>query len=105
MTSALIKQDMRPADKFDHVLEKWADLMGGFNMAFSNSINLSLKNSSDREYALAHFLKENNAFPSNVDIDQILQFYFQVSALSTNSNHLSIVAGSLANGGVCPLTG
>lgn len=104
MTCALIQQNKQPADKFDYVLDTWSLLTGGVPMNFNNSIYLSLKKNSDREHALAHFLKENGVFPPKVDIDLVLQFYFQCAAISTNSNYLSIVAGSLANGGVCPLT-
>lgn len=105
IVGSLIKHEMQPADKFDHVIKTWTDLAGGFPLAFSNSAYLSAKKTSDRNFALAHFLKENKAFPVYADIDVALEFYFQCFALTTNTNHLSIVAGSLANGGVCPLTG
>ena len=36
---------------------------------------------------------------------QVLEFYMQCQAMTTNANSLAILAGSLANGGVCPLTG
>merc|ERR1711962_1283563 len=103
----MIKNKMVPADRFDYVMEKYSELMGGKKCGFNNSIYLSERSSSDRNSALLHFLRENKAFGENskVDIDQVLEFYIQCKALTTNANALAILAGSFANGGVCPLTG
>ena len=50
-------------------------------------------------------MRENNAFCEDVDVADVLEFYIQTCALTSNTNKLAIVAASLANGGVCPLTG
>merc|ERR1711931_232115 len=59
----------------------------------------------DRNFALAYFMKERKVFPKKINILDILEFYFQCCSLTSNTDKLSIVAGSLANGGICPLTG
>merc|ERR1712168_437007 len=107
MISSMVKKSMVPADRFDFVMEKYSELMGGKKCGFNNSIYLSERSSSDRNAALLHFPRENKAFGDNkkVDIDEVLEFYIQCKALTTNTNALAILAGSLANGGVCPLTG
>ena len=48
-------------------------------------------------------------FPSNfresVDIQKVLEFYFQTCSMERNVESLSILAATLASGGVCPITG
>ena len=60
---------------------------------------------SDRNYSLLHFMKEKVACADGVELTDVLEFYILSSALTISANKLAIVAASLANGGVCPLTG
>lgn len=105
MICSLIRNMLQPSEWFDYLMQNCSDLSADMQMGYSNSAYLSRKNMCDRNYALAHYMKEMRAFPLNVDIDSILDFYFQTLSLKMNTNLLSIMAASLANGGVCPLTG
>ena len=59
---------------------------------------------ADRNFALGYYMRENKAFPEWADMIQTLGFYFQVCSIDVNAEQMAIVAGTLANGGICPVT-
>jgi len=63
----------------------------------------------DRNRCLTYMMAESKSFPPEVksgkDLLENLDFYFKSCSIQQNANSLSIVAGTLANGGVCPVTG
>lgn len=91
--------------RFDYVMKRWAKLCGNELPRFSTSVFLSERETADRNHALAYFMREKNAFPSNVDIHDVLEFYMQCCAIELNCELMSVVAATLANGGICPVTG
>ena len=48
-----------------------------FTFDHSHLIILS-SSSSDRNFALAHFMKENHAFPKDTNVGRVMDLYFQV---------------------------
>ena len=58
-------------------------MAGGGFLGFNNSVYLSERDSADRNFSLAYFLRENGCFPpsSQANIANILDLYFQVSTL------------------------
>jgi len=105
MCSSLIQRDLNVADKFDHVLKSWTDLSGGISPTFNNSVYLSERQTADRNFALAYFMRENKAFPPKTNIIETLEFYFQCCSIEVTSTAVASVAATLANGGINPLTG
>ncbi|MDY7095412.1 MAG: glutaminase A [Acidobacteriota bacterium] len=105
MSSSLIRPEAEMADRFDYVLEMWERLAGGARPTFSNSIYLSERRTADRNFALGYFMRENGAFPEGTDLLETLEFYFQMCSLELTAESFSVVAATLANGGVCPITG
>ncbi len=105
MTCSLIKPEEEAADRFDYVLNMWKKLAGNKSMGYNNSVYLSERMTADRNFALAYFMNENKAFPDKTNIVEVLEFYFQCCSLTLDTNMMSIVAATLANGGVCPITG
>jgi glutaminase len=105
MSSALIRPEVEMADRFEHVLDMWGRLTGGTRPTFSNSIYLSERRTADRNFALGYFMRENGAFPEGTDLVETLEFYFQMCSLELTAESFSVVAATLANGGVCPITG
>jgi glutaminase len=104
MCASLIKPHLPQADRFDYVMQVWKSLAGGRAPGFDNSVFLSEKETADRNFALAYFMRENGAFPPDTDIIKTLDFYFQCCSITVDVRQMSIIAATLANGGICPIT-
>ena len=111
MTSSLIKNTSPLAERFEYIMDVWTKLSGGiYKIGFNNSVYLSEKETADRNYALAYFMKETNeqkkiGFPEDTELENTLELYFQCCSIEINTEILSIVASTLANGGINPFTG
>lgn len=105
MACALIRPKGGLVQRFEAVMDTWARLSGGKRPGFNNAVYVSERQSADRNFALAYFMREKGAFPEGSSLMETLDFYFQCCSLEVNSEHISIAAATLANGGVCPLTG
>jgi glutaminase len=106
MTTSLIEKDLSLSDRFEFIINKWTELSGGmYKVGFNNSVYLSEKDTADRNFALAYFMKELSGFPDGSDINKTLELYFQCCSIEVNCNILAIVAATMANGGINPYTG
>ncbi len=104
MSCSMIDPEMPLADRFDHVVQIWTKLSGGSPPGFNNSVFLSEKATADRNFALAYFMQEKRAFPKNTNMLEALDFYFQACSIEVTARQMSVVAATLANSGVCPMT-
>ncbi|MEM8883144.1 MAG: glutaminase A [Planctomycetota bacterium] len=105
MSCSLIRPGLSSADRFDFVNEMWTRLCGGRKPGFSNPMYLSERRTADRNFALGYFMRENGAFPEGTDLLETLEFYFQCCSLEIDAEAFAMAAGTLANGGICPVTG
>jgi glutaminase len=105
MTCSMIGREKDASERFDYVIDKWSSLSGNQTVGFDNSVCLSEKKHADRNKALAYFMNESNGFPDGTSLDDVLNFYFECCSITSNSNKMSIVASTLANGGINPMTG
>lgn len=118
MTCSLIKANEEQALRFRHLMKYWKEMVGDPNaISFSNTTYLSEKANADRNFCLGYMLQEAGAFqhgrrkdkPSrkwdNYDLVKNLELYFQSCSIQLNAQTHAIIAATLANGGVCPLTG
>jgi len=105
MSCSLIENKNNIADRFDKVNKTWQALCGGKRMSFNNSVYLSERQTADRNFALAYFMREKNAFPENTNLTETLEFYFQCCSIESSTYDLSVAAATLANAGINPLTG
>lgn len=104
MACSLIKPNLSIADRFDHVLTTWKKVTNSTSVGFNNSVYLSERETADRNYALAYFMRENNAFPEGTNLEKTLEFYFQCCSIETNTKNLAVLAATLANGGLNPFS-
>jgi len=105
MMCSLIQNSEYKADRFEFIIKQWMAMAGGKHIGFDMAVYLSEQGTADRNFALAYFMNEKNAFPEDTDINQTLELYFQCCSLLINADAMAVVAATLANGGVCPLTG
>ncbi|KAL3891231.1 hypothetical protein ACJMK2_003494, partial [Sinanodonta woodiana] len=102
---SLMKQDLNLADRFDYTSQLFKKMAGGEYLSFNNSVFLSERETADRNFALAYFLRENKCFPEGTNLIEVLDFYFQLCSVEVTCESAAIIAATLANGGICPTTG
>ncbi|XP_040578075.1 glutaminase liver isoform, mitochondrial isoform X3 [Lepeophtheirus salmonis] len=100
----LIHPEMKMSEKFDYVLEYLRKMAGGESIGFNNSVFLSERDTADRNYALAYYMKEKKCFPKGFELQNCLDFYFQTCSMEVTCETVAVMAASLANGGKCPTT-
>ncbi|KAK2158817.1 hypothetical protein LSH36_163g01000 [Paralvinella palmiformis] len=106
MVVSLLKRKLKLADRFDSVQHSFRRLAGGEYVGFSNAIFLSERETADRNFALAYYMKENKCFPEDHFIlHETMDFYFQLCSLEVTCESASVIAATLANGGICPTSG
>ncbi|XP_037101155.1 glutaminase kidney isoform, mitochondrial-like [Syngnathus acus] len=103
--SSLIKPDSKTAERFDYVMDFLKRTAGSEYVGFSNATFQSERVTGDRNYAIGYYLKEKKCFPENADMIDALDFYFQLCSIEMTCESGSVMAATLANGGICPITG
>uniref|UniRef100_A0A915LB80 glutaminase n=1 Tax=Romanomermis culicivorax TaxID=13658 RepID=A0A915LB80_ROMCU len=101
---SILKEEVKMADRFDQLFSIYKKMAGGDYVGFSNTTYLSERATADRNFALAHYLRENKCL-GGVKLNEMLELYFQLCSIEITSDSGSVFAATLANGGVCPLSG
>ncbi|XP_030052561.1 glutaminase liver isoform, mitochondrial [Microcaecilia unicolor] len=102
---SLLKMGSNKAEKFDYVMQFLTKMTGNEYVGFSNTTFQSEKETGDRNYAIAYYLKEKKCFPDEADMMAALDLYFQLCSIEVTCESGSVIAATLANGGICPITG
>ncbi|KAK0151481.1 Glutaminase kidney isoform, mitochondrial [Merluccius polli] len=105
LISSLIKPGSNKAEKFDYVMEFVKKMAGHNYVGFSNATFQSEKETGDRNFAIGYYMKEKKCFPDGADMIDALDFYFQLCSIEVTCESGSIMGATLANGGICPITG
>ncbi|KAL9642823.1 hypothetical protein ABK040_009898 [Willaertia magna] len=76
-------------------------------ISYSQCTYLSEKEHNERNKALCYFMRSSSVkgIHSEDNINDVLDFYVQCNSISCTTRELSIIAGTLANSGVCPISG
>ncbi|XP_071991115.1 glutaminase liver isoform, mitochondrial isoform X4 [Engystomops pustulosus] len=102
---SLINQGANKAEKFDYIMQFLKRMAGNEFIGFSNATFQSEKETGDRNYAIGYYLKEKKCFPEGADMVSALDLYFQLCSIEVTCQSGSVIAATLANGGICPITG
>ncbi|XP_043548805.1 glutaminase a isoform X2 [Chiloscyllium plagiosum] len=105
VVTSLIKQGVSNAEKFDYVTQFLNRMAGNEYVGFNNATFQSERESGDRNFAIGYYLKEKKCFPEGSDMTGVLDFYFQLCSIEVTCESASVMAATLANGGICPITG
>ncbi|KNC46792.1 glutaminase isoform [Thecamonas trahens ATCC 50062] len=93
------------AERFSYFEELWSHAAGNVAPTFNNAMYLSEQETADRNYSLAYMLRSKGLLENTPgSVRRTLDLYFQLSSLELTPDELAVVAGTLANGGVCPTT-
>ncbi|KAG5448158.1 Glutaminase kidney isoform, mitochondrial [Clonorchis sinensis] len=102
---SILQPHLSPSDRFKYVENTFRQMAGGQTLGFNNAVFLSERSTADRNFAIAYYMKENRCFPENINLHELLDFYLQICSIEADCEAVSVMAATLANGGVNPLTG
>uniref|UniRef100_A0AAF5DQR6 glutaminase n=2 Tax=Strongyloides stercoralis TaxID=6248 RepID=A0AAF5DQR6_STRER len=105
IVTSLIKSSLNMAERYDYMLNRYRKISGGEYVGFNNATFLSERATADRNFAIAYYMKEMGCFPPETKcLTEALDFYFQLCSLEATTESAAVMAATLANGGVCPIT-
>nr|XP_012219812.1 PREDICTED: glutaminase liver isoform, mitochondrial isoform X5 [Linepithema humile] len=104
LLKGLVKPEMGLAEKFDFTMNYFKRLAGEETLGFNNAVFLSEREAADRNYALGFYMREHGCYPDKTNLREIMDFYFQCCAMEANCETMAVMAATLANGGICPIT-
>ncbi|CAL1681849.1 unnamed protein product [Lasius platythorax] len=104
LLKTLVKPEMALAEKFDFTINYFKRLAGEESLGFNNAVFLSEREAADRNYALGFYMREHNCYPDKTNLREIMDFYFQCCSMEANCEAMAVMAATLANGGICPIT-
>ena len=90
----------------EELIELWANLCGhSGEVRFSEETLLSERAHADINFAIAYLLRSGRGLPRGVSLHKMLDLYFSCCSIEMTARMLSVAAATLANGGVCPISG
>ena len=88
------------------IMNLWSRLCGHCaEVLFSEETMISERDTADTNFAIAHLLRGQIGLPRGVDLHKMMEVYLSCCSIEMTARMLSVAAATLANGGVCPITG
>jgi glutaminase len=88
------------------LMDLWSDLCGAVaEVRFSEETMLSERATADNNFAIAYLLRGRMGLPRGLDLQLMMDVYLSCCSIEMTARMLSVAAATLANGGVCPITG
>lgn len=105
MCASMIRPHLPVAERSE-LLERFvSSAAGGAGTEIDQAVYESERATARRNLSLVKLMDEHDAFPEESSPDEALDLYFRACAIRMDCRHLAVIAGTLANGGVCPTTG
>ena len=107
MVASQIAKKSEPSNRFNTIFSYYKKMAGNHKIGFDNSVFLSEQHHADRNISLAYYMRENGAFKETISPNEVtdsLNLYFQQCSITVTCEMGAIIAGTLANGGICPTT-
>lgn len=90
----------------ENVMDLWSRMCGGVQeIRFSEETMRSERATAHTNFAIAYLLQGKTGLPRDVDLHKMLDLYLSCCSIEMTSEMLAVAAATLANGGVCPITG
>jgi glutaminase len=88
------------------LMDLWCHLSGDLaEVRYSEATMLSERESADNNYAIAYLLRARLGLPRGVDLHKMMDVYLSCCSIEMTARMLAMAAATLANGGVCPISG
>src|SRR5215212_7327308 len=104
---ALVSTDLvrgrDPAEKFERILDTLRIFAGNESLAVDEDTFEAEMRTADRNRATAYLMRSNGMISG--DVESILALYLRQRSVRVTCQDLAVMAATLANGGVNPLTG
>jgi len=108
MAVSMVYPDFNRAARLKKVIDVWKQLSGGDDapIGYDNATYKSESDTASGNWCLGYMMKKYNAFPPCFsDLGETLELYFQICSILSTCKAMSIMASTLANGGLNPVTG
>ena len=106
------KKDLSAAEKHNEVLKLMKRIAGlkdvsDSSVGFDYAGFMSERANCNRNASITYFMREKKCFPDweKTEVNKILDIYTQIQNITVNCDSMSVMAATLANGGICPITG
>ncbi|HEY1486517.1 MAG TPA: glutaminase A, partial [Micromonosporaceae bacterium] len=101
ITTSLV-DGAKPAERLERI-RAGLSLFAGRELDIDDSVVESELDTGDRNRAIAYLMRSAGSL--DADVDDTLRVYFQQCAIRVNASDVAVMAATLANAGVNPLTG
>ena len=98
--------DLNSREITQEIMDLWSKICGhSGEVLFSEETMKSERDTADTNFAIAYLLRGQIGLPRSVDLHKMMDVYLSCCSIEMTTRMLSIAAATLANGGVCPITG
>lgn len=107
LITSLLKLGLNITDQGLHsVFKEYELLSGGLDeIDWNKMFHRHVMGANIEVHAQAHHLRKHLCFPNGTDIQETIDFFLRLHSIQLSPRSMAVIAGTLANDGVCPITG